>query len=86
MDLTSESTTDWLVSGFAHPPASVRTVRYRPTSAGASAEMRAAPTVEQHAKVSAYWSRIQADPAVQRVLSEMRTAIVKSPMRNLLPH
>jgi glutathione S-transferase len=45
-----------------------------------------APTVEQHAKVSAYWTRIQADSAVQRVLSEMRTAIVKSPMRNLLPH
>jgi glutathione S-transferase len=41
--------------------------------------------IPKYAKVSAYYTRIQANPAVGRVLSEMTTAIAKSPLRNLLP-
>lgn len=44
-----------------------------------------ASIIETRAKVSAYWNRIQTEPAVERVIGEMRTAIAKSPMRNLLP-
>jgi len=44
-----------------------------------------APIIEKRPKVAAYWSRIQTEPAVARVIGEMRTAIAKSPMRNLLP-
>ena len=40
--------------------------------------------IAPHAKVSSYWRRIQSEPAVERVLSEMKTAIAKSPLRNLL--
>jgi glutathione S-transferase len=40
--------------------------------------------IRKRAKVSAYWSRIQAEPAVERVIGEMRTAIAASPMRHLV--
>ncbi len=44
-----------------------------------------ASIIETRPKVASYWSRIQTEPAVERVMSEMRTAIAKSPMRHLLP-
>jgi glutathione S-transferase len=49
------------------------------------ATLGTAPIIEKHAKLTAYWNRVQGEPAVDRVLNEMRTAIAKSPMRNLLP-
>jgi glutathione S-transferase len=45
----------------------------------------APPIIERHPKLAAYWRRLQTEPAVNRVLGEMRTAIASSPLRNLLP-
>jgi glutathione S-transferase len=43
------------------------------------------PIIDKHPKVAAYWDRIQAAPAVRRVLEEMRTAIAQSRLRMLVP-
>ncbi|MBA3666642.1 MAG: glutathione S-transferase family protein [Sphingomonas sp.] len=41
--------------------------------------------IERHAKVSAYWNRIQNAPVVVKVLDEMRTAIAGSRLSMLVP-
>jgi glutathione S-transferase len=40
--------------------------------------------IGNHAKVAAYWSRVQADPFAARVLAEMKDAVAQSRLRKLL--
>lgn len=43
-----------------------------------------APITGKRPKLAAYWTRIQAEPVVERVLGEMRTALANSPLSGLL--
>ena len=77
---------DWPVAGAAITVADCALVPYLYLFADRmTATFGAGSIIDTRPRVAAYWNRIQADPTAQRVLDEMRAAIVKSPLSKLLP-